>query len=369
VGYSESNQSNVPRADSISEKVRFSIKDVASDYDARIVAESAEAAEAMRKLSGKARGRIKRKLGAKNYRAMREFVGRERAQLRQAIEPPGVDEKEEAKIRGRSRARGKSLLKKMGVDLAELRQINDEFRASFDKLAAKRTPKATELQRPDEVPESIRTYKTNPWTIVRSFGGWQQGHRYNGSGYSGSHEHFTTASSGLAGNTTSTRNSDADDFDWGDYQIDSQIGFWYKTQSAGILEAYIEAQPSAASHYISTYDEWGWSDSNTSQNNYLMLHAIHPDISGPSFSRMSWMGRSWMGRSGSSNGSSSRTYLSLASTYFAHFYTDAPLPGGTWVYIRCGTRTMNNSWTNDVSIRSSTNFKWALRGVQIRTVP
>src|SRR5215212_523361 len=50
---------------------------------------------------------------------------------------------------------------------------------------------------------------------------------------------------------------------------------------------HVEAQSELGLHALHTEDEWGWSSSKTGQENFLMMHVIHPNVTGPSFAQLS----------------------------------------------------------------------------------
>ena len=215
-----------------------------------------------------------------------------------------------------------------------------------------------------DVPDEIRQHKTNPWAFFSPpYAGWQRGHWWDSRGYRVGARHFLDHTSGFVGNEINLDNGSAGDRDSAQARYDSQIGFWFRSDRPGLVEAWIEEQCGIGEHYLRLEDEWGWSDSDTFQNNYLMMHVVHPNVRRLSFRRMSW----YTG-SGSPNLRIRRNeYLRRGSTYWAHLFSDAVVPGDTWVWVRCGTRSLDTSFTNDVEVHSETTFRWFIRSVQIRT--
>lgn len=196
-----------------------------------------------------------------------------------------------------------------------------------------------------------------------SYSGWQHG-RYVDSdfGYEDL-DHYTNSTTGFTGNKIYAKETNADDFDPIWIRMDSQIVFWHRTNGNGLLKLDILFQNIDAEHYLSRRDEWGRSNAYIFQDNFLMAHVIHPDVTGPATHRLSYQ---WW--DGDSNGSWTKEYLVNNGYYRVTLYSNAPIPANTWVPIRVGTRSGLRGYTDDVSVWTSSTFKHIIKEVNVCTV-
>jgi hypothetical protein len=68
---------------------------------------------------------------------------------------------------------------------------------------------------------------------------------------------------------------------------DTEGAYVLVAPTTGLVDVLIDAQSTIGTHDLGMEDEWGWSESWTNQNNYLMMNVLHPNVSEPSLSLMS----------------------------------------------------------------------------------
>jgi hypothetical protein len=152
--------------------------------------------------------------------------------------------------------------------------------------------------------------------------------------------------------------------DWGWATADTQVAFNFMAPAAGLVEVVIEAESGLAVHELDTVDEWGWSQSTTTQQNFLMMHVLHPNVTGPSFAEMS----SFVWDTDKTH-HEKQEKLARGQTFFASLFSDGPVARGDVVEVRAGTRNDDSCVTDDVEIHSKSQFHWALRSVRVRIAP
>ncbi|NJP34521.1 hypothetical protein [Micromonospora thermarum] len=158
--------------------------------------------------------------------------------------------------------------------------------------------------------------------------------------------------------------SDAGDFDYASGDGFSSVAFSFTPPTSGLVEVLIDAQSVLATHHLETEDEWGWSDSKTSQQNSLMLDVLHPDVAEPSYAEMSVFVEEE-----DEDATHDREYLTRGAHYFAHLFSAGPVPAGEPVIVYAGTRSFDKSGTNDVAIHSESDFRWFISSVEVRISP
>ena len=170
-------------------------------------------------------------------------------------------------------------------------------------------------------------------------------------------------SAGLVGHDVFIDIIDASDVDTAHGTADTQVAFWFQAPTAGLIEVLIEAQSGLALHHLGISDEWGTSDSDTHQNNYLMMHVLHPNVTAPSLASMSFF-------SVATDGSNTydREFLTRGADFAAQLFSDGPVAADQWVMIRAGT---GDDWTmtNDMEIHSASSFRWFLKRISVRVAP
>ncbi|MBA2715111.1 MAG: hypothetical protein H0U55_16360 [Rubrobacteraceae bacterium] len=176
---------------------------------------------------------------------------------------------------------------------------------------------------------------------------------------------FLDPSSGLVGNEATMDCGDAGDFDYASATAEAQIAFGFEAPTTGLVEVLIDAQSTMGTHDLRMEDEWGWSESWTNQNNYLMMNVLHPNVLEPSLSLMSNFYAEFDG----DNSTEHRENLTRGQHYFAQLFSAGPVPGGQSVVVTAGTRTFDISAANDVEVHSRSNFQWFINSVEVRIAP
>jgi hypothetical protein len=176
---------------------------------------------------------------------------------------------------------------------------------------------------------------------------------------------FLDPSSGLVGNEATMDCGDAGDFDYASATAEAQIAFGFEAPTTGLVEVLIDAQSTIGTHDLGMEDEWGWSESWTNQNNYLMVNVLHPNVAEPSLSLMSNLYAEFDGDDSTVH----RENLTRGQHYFAQLFSAGPVPGGQSVVVTVGTRTFDISAANDVEVHSKSTFQWFINSVEVRIAP
>jgi hypothetical protein len=357
-------EEEIPHHPEVPTKTREAVQERSRALAEKEREEQEDKRRSAREATQKARAQLIETLGAERYEVSRRLVEENRKERQSFLEPPkGPDRSPEA-LEELAQKRRALFRKEVGVDPKAVEPIFAAWREKISAIsnAADDAPD-NKVVPTEEVPEAIRHYKTNPWTIVRPpFRGWQRGWWSDGDGYQVNFENSVDQALGEVEVYSRLRNNDASDFDHVFSRIDAQIGFWFRSDRLGLVEAWIEGQNIQELHALHLRDEWGLSSQETNQRNHLMMHVIHPNIDRVATSRMSWYDNSRL------SGFFNPSFLVEGNIYWGHVFSDGVIPANTWVWVRVGTRSTNHSWTNDVSILSSrVNFSWFIRSVQLRT--
>lgn len=176
---------------------------------------------------------------------------------------------------------------------------------------------------------------------------------------------YLDPSTGLVGNEATMDCGDAGSFDYASATAEAQIAFGFEAPTTGLVEVLIDAQSTIGTHDLGMEDEWGWSESWTNQNNYLMMNVLHPNVLEPSLSLMSNFYAEFDGDDSTEH----RENLTRGQHYFAQLFSAGPVPGGQTVVVTVGTRTFDISAANDVEVHSRTDFQWFINSVEVRIAP
>ncbi|MET8907817.1 hypothetical protein [Micromonospora sp. NPDC004551] len=176
--------------------------------------------------------------------------------------------------------------------------------------------------------------------------------------------HTLNPSVGDVGISISMKDDDAGDFDYASGDAFSAIAFAFVPPATGLVEVLIDAQCVEATHRLESTDEWGWSNSHTSQQNFLMLDVLHPSVAEPSYAAMSALDETT-----DDDESFHQEHLTRGTHYFAQLFSAGPVPADQSVIVCAGTRSFDKSGTNDVSIDSTSDFRWYISSVEVRISP
>ena len=326
-------------------------------------------------------------LGAKKLAELRDAMKHERLRFRDLWQPPAgldLDYRKENKARKR---RLDALVRKLGTSPEKLRKIGREseerlreiLTAADGKVAPgynlpKNLDKWTSLSSlhmfplpwgtlaPDDDPSD-----PHRWFLFRPpfFGFLFRFVPQASDNFRADRLLFLDPSSGLVGNEATMDCGDAGDFDYASATAEAQIAFGFEAPTAGLVEVLIDAQSTIGTHDLRMEDEWGWSESWTNQNNYLMMNVLHPNVPEPSLSLMSNFYAEFDGDDSTQH----RENLTRGQHYFAQLFSAGPVPGGQSVVVTVGTRTFDISRANDVEVHSKSNFQWFINSVEVRIAP
>lgn len=334
------------------------------DYDRRTRDASEAAARRAQEVTERGRWQAKELLGADNWLALRRKMRDERLRFTDLLQPPADATAEFDKLSVARKQSVDSFVADLKVDTAALADI---YRGVSAEVAALRpdvdatSGYASWLN--SEHLDTVRdTTFNSAWQTFRPpFAGWQAGNTKFQYGFQVSVTQVHNESTGLVGNDVRLIDNDASDFDNGWAHADTQVEMWFLPPQTGVVEVVIEARNGQGLHSLRVIDEWGTSDSQTAQENLLMMHVLHPNVSQPSFA---WMSRFNWNTDVSTN--QSHQYLTQGGVYTARLFSDGPVPANQWVVVRAGSRTRDGSITNDMQINSASTFRWAIQAVSVR---
>jgi hypothetical protein len=169
---------------------------------------------------------------------------------------------------------------------------------------------------------------------------------------------------GLVGHTLTGTITGASEFDIARGIADTQIEFLFKPPVAGLVEVLIEAQNGLNQHFVEARDEFGISWYEIDQQNFLMMHVLHPNVTAPSLASTS--GFPW---DNDEDDLQTREHLIPGGDIFARLVSDGPVPAGQLVTIRAGTRSDDYMAANDITLTSRSTFHWFIKAVHVRIAP
>ncbi|MFI7212025.1 hypothetical protein [Micromonospora maritima] len=351
---------------------RRAAEEAAEDYDRR--RRSAAEVRDVRLADVVERGnhRIRELLGAENWLSLRKRMHGERTRFRDLLQPPAGLDADYDSLDAQRRANVQAYFDSLGADRAQVRRIVEETRSATQELLPRTEATAGyaswlhDDERPVPPDQGAGRDDPHAWTPFRPpFPGTQQGFDpHNLGGFRISRTHFLDRFTGLTGNELRLDNNNADDFDNGWAVVDTQIGFNFRAPATGAVEIFIEARCGGALHELRVVDEFGVSDSSTSQENFLMMHVLHNNVTAPSFALMSRF--KWVT---DRTGVIVREFLTPGGLFTARLFSNGPIQKGQTVHIRAGTRSGDGSITNDMEINSKSTMRWSLGTVWARIAP
>lgn len=305
-------------------------------------------------------------IGEEHAYALRLRLDELKAATRRRLEPPAGLDLDFAAVHRDRIAQASAFLRDRGVTEERIRAAAAGIHLPSPRHHLVDARNITKVVAADQVPPSVMNHiAPGPgFTLVHPpYDGWQQGRSgWSLAGFTWITQLVTEPETGFVANEIYLFDVDASDIDQGQYQADSQIVFWFIPSGTGLVEAWVEAQCGKARHELRLEDEWGFSDSHTQQTNYLMMHVLHPNVTGPSLSETSRF--IW---NSDETETVSREFVSPGNLAFHHLFSDGPVTAGQPVVIRVGTRSMDSSITNDVAVYSTSTFRWFIRSAQVRT--
>jgi hypothetical protein len=330
--------------------------------------------------------RLRELLSNSAWAKLRGFMREESVSVLMALQPPrglGLDRQ---KVQATRLRRADAFLRKLGASSAKLRALGRDVQAELQELLPAPPEKAVPGH---HLVQDLKSWKklsplnehALPWGDVLTDFDEEDPHRWhlfqppfwgfdfgwfqqNNDNFHVDRLHYLEPASGLVGNQVTMDISTVDDFDYCLGQADSLIAVAFTAPTTGVIEVLIDAQSLNCVHSLRTEDRWGWSDSTTSQINYLMLDVLHPNVFEPSLAEMS---RFRLVTDDDTNNHVER--LIRGQHYYAQLFSSGPVQGGQTVIIEAGTRNFDKSGANDVEIHSLSNFQWFISSVQVRISP
>ena len=355
----------------ISEEDRRLADEVSEDYDRRRLAEAETRNQEVQQIIDRANSEIHKLLGAENWLALRRRMRDEQINFHNLLQPPEGLTADYNELNAARVAAGQKFLDNIGVKSNDLRRVYKNAAVQIDELNPSLTVKpgvsiATHhrdwdlIRHPPEPPPDEHAFK-----IFRPpFPGFQMGFdSFHTGNFRVARQDFIDPAAGLVGHDLTLDNPDASDFDNGWFKADTQVLFDFKAPVAGLVQVVIEAQSGLAVHELRTEDEWGWSGHSTTQQNFLMMHVIHPNVTGPAFAEMSSFNVTDF------TGFFRYEKLARGGHFFANLLSDGPVQKDQVVEVRAGTHGQDGSITNDIEIHSNSAFHWFVKTVWVRIAP
>lgn len=351
------------------------------EEDAFRLLNSTQSAKAARNTAlVKSVGRV-RELSAKYRTALESVISRDKqARLRDFVESEkrsfaermftGAEKQlanaEIAKIMTERAAKGAQFMQRSGIDAAALAKVQKDFRKAFERAFKPEVPmyegKPVRVLLPGEIPQAVREGKLNPWVVkvapASSWAWWYDGWT-DGFGFDPT-LHLDRAAA-YVGNTSYLHDGDASDWDAALIDFETRVGWWYQMPSAGLLEVWVEMQPSECLHYLSLHNEWGWSDSFISQYCYATFR-VSGGTYGTSTASYHW----W---DGYTSDHWSIRHLTPGSSYWFHFFSKEAYAKDVWVRPEAGMMSHHYAYANDVSVYSSMDFRFHIKKMYVRVAP
>lgn len=375
--------SRFPRLEDFSAADRQIAEKALADRHARAQqAAQAQAAKLQRARESAARA-LRGALGAAGRRTLGDFMQAERLTAAR-----GASGEQAALAKARSR-RGDALLRRLGVEKKTMAAVAAKFQAALADIAPE--PKAVPGLR---TRDHLKVWRDlSPWhrvglpwgTVLDMLGDVEPDegdpHRWfvyqppffgfnfrfvpvHSSNFVVDRLLHLDPAAALVGHTVTMDIDVVDDHDYASGEADTQIAFGFVPPATGLLEVLIDAQCVECRHELRTKDRWGWSNSTTSQVNYLSLDVLHPNTPHISLAEMSRFVKKT-----ADDTHSVVNNLALGEHYFAQLRSSGPLPVGRHVVICVGTRSFDKSGANDVEIHSKSAFRWFIRSVEVRVLP
>jgi hypothetical protein len=322
-------------------------------------------------------------LGAAGIGALRDFRRQQRLGLKQTLQPPAGLGRDAMTVRREQKKQAAAMLRRMGVEQAKLAQIAAKHRqAMADFIAPAKAADAFHLRSNLKKWQAIALRRAGApaWDAPLDEGDLNDPYRWFSfqPPFFGFNLNFTRASTddfrverlhhidpqaGLIGQEVTLDIDDAGDYEgaWG--EANTQIAFGFVPPKAGLLEVVIDAQAVDCRHELRAFDEWGWSDSQTVQTNYLTLDVLHPNTPDTSLAALSRFDKSGL------DFQAEATNLILGEHYFTVLRSSGPVPANKSVVVCAGTRSHDACHSSDVEVHSRSLFRWFICAVDVRVLP
>jgi hypothetical protein len=321
-------------------------------------------------------------VGKKDWSLVRRAMREQRVRLRDMLQPPEGIGRDYARLDKARKRKVDAVLKEIGISRMELIRIGAAFQERVQKVA----PAANGNVVPGYyMPNNIAKWTDLsplhrlplPWGVVAPVDDPNDPHRWflfrppfwdfpdrfvhvESDGFGVSATHSSHAFAGYVGHDVTMNLDDADSYDFAQALVDTRMGFIFEVLADGLVEVLIDAQNATGTHDLKTRDEWGWSETSTSQTNYLIAHVLHPNVPEPSLAEMSNF------YDDDIETTVHRENLIPGEHYFAHFISAGTVAAGQSIAILVGTHNFEICSANDVGYHSDTSFHWLIRSVEVR---
>lgn len=365
-------QFSIPTRAEVPFEVRQAILEEKISVDQASVRRAGEDAKLIKSIADERRHRTVSLIGPEKYERFRGYIAdQKRAKARLLLPPrgPEMSREEVERFRAERREESQVALRAIGVSVDQLRLLREKTTTALTKLAMERPVldgRHISILLPAEVPQPIRTGQTGSWRFFRPpYDGWSWWIDGSMAGFTFTPTLFLDAGVGLVGNMSHVRDSDASDNDYAHMKYATAVSFWYQMPATGLIEVWIEGQSVASHHHLSLWDEWGWSNSSVTQQDFLTLKASV----GGSASALQMAEMSWFRTSDETEGYWDNHYLTDGATYWATLRSDPSviIPAGAWVLVEVGMLNFHSSFSNDVEVYSTMDFSWIIRNVAVRS--
>jgi hypothetical protein len=335
------------------------------------VRRAGETAKKIRSIFDEYRHQAVALLGDDKYEKLRAFVKeqkRAKAKMLLPLRGPEMSPEQIERLRTERKEEAQSALRELGVDVDQLRKLREKTAAVITELTPDRPirdGKPVTVLLPSEVPQEIRTRQTNPWSVVGPPYGWSWWYDGSVAGFTFIPTLFLDASVGFVGNNSFLRDSDASDNDYAHMKYATAVNFWYQMPTPGLVEVWIEAVSKGSHHYLSLWDEFGWSNASVFQHDYLTLRAS----SGGSASELQLAEMSGFWAKDYTEGYWHHDLLTDDGTYYVHLVSDPHvlIPTGAWVLVEVGMLNFHSSLSNDVEVYSTMDFSYVIKSVSVHS--
>ena len=180
----------------------------------------------------------------------------------------------------------------------------------------------------------------------------------------GSQEFVADPASAMVGNHVGLSNyGGATDWDWGNVEKRSVIGFWFQVDRAGLIELWVEAQVAFNRHQFDARDEWGWSEWSMRQENFIWMKVRSAQGDGQDGRQLtSTMLGNWF-----LDVHWDESWLKQKESRWGHYVSDRSYAAGDWVWVEVGMSNASRAFANDFETDSKMEFRYFIKGVHVHS--
>jgi len=266
--------------------------------------------------------------------------------------------------------------RRRGIDLDKLKACQDEFYRAVADLHGRRRSfsLASLLVDPSSWPLIILPPDIGATTVyVPPFNEvWERWvvNEADGSGHINTNESYVEAEYGITGALLAVRNHDAGDWDHLVAQRNNGFFIPFTPATTGAIQISAELICLLCRHYVSTDDEWGWSDFSCQTSSALTISVYWNHDDGEAVSEDTQLSIA-QGLNVSGDGESSPGTVAAAGPgdrKTVNFYPDIAFAAGRTVWIYVGVNNWIFAVLNDVSIDASVDSRWQLAALAVTSL-